>query len=138
MDSLLLIPQLKALAVFWSYVKKYAWIFFAAVAFVFGYMLFKRSNVVDLADQIENIRRRHEEELSAIRAANEEQTRQRIENEKKLQQALSLLDESYKAKLRDIDTEKRKEIDKILVESGDNPQELAELLAKKLDLQVKM
>jgi hydroxylamine reductase (hybrid-cluster protein) len=138
MESLLLIPQVKAVVVLWSYVKKYAWIAFAILAFVFGYMLFKRSSVTDLAEQLDNIRRRHEEELSAIRAANEEQTRQRIENEKKLQQALSLLDESYKAKLRDIDSDKRKEIENILRESGDDPQELAELLAKKLDLQVKM
>lgn len=137
MESLLLIPQVKALVVIWSYVKKYAWIFFAVVAFAFGYLLFKRTAPSDLAEQLDSIRRRHEEELNAIRAANEEQNRQRIENEKKLQQALSLLDESYKAKLRDIDDEKRKEIDKILSDHGDDPQELAELLAKKLDFQVK-
>lgn len=135
--TLTVIPQVQALLIAWSYVKKYAWLFFAILAGVLAFILLRRGDPTDLAKQIEAINKRHAEEIKAIQEADEERLRAHKENEKRLEQALALLDERYKQQLADLDKQKRAEIEKILSETGGDPQALAEALAKQLDLQVK-
>ncbi len=131
------IPQVQALLIAWAYVKKYAWIFFAVVAGVLAFVLLRKGDPTDLAQQIEAINKRHADEIKTIQDADAKQLADHAANEKKLQEALALLDERYKQQLNDLDEQKRAEVAKILAESGNDPQALAEALAKQLDLQVK-
>jgi hypothetical protein len=130
-------PQIKALQIAWMWIKQYAWIIFAVSTFVLGYMLFRSVTSEELTKQLDEIRKRYEEELRAIQEANSEQQRKRDENERRLQEALSLLDEKYRKQLADLDASKKVEIDRILSQNNGDPKSLAELLAKTLDLQVK-
>jgi hypothetical protein len=132
-----MIPQVQALQIAWSYVKKYVWIFFAVLAGVLALVLLRKGDPTDLTQQIEAINKRHADEIKAIQDADAQQLAAHEANEKKLQQALALLDERYKQQLSSLDEQKRAEVDKILSESGNDPQVLADALAKQLDLQVK-
>ncbi len=49
----------------WAWLKKYAWIIFAVLAGVLAIILFQRSPS-DLADQINEINKRHAEEIRKI------------------------------------------------------------------------
>lgn len=131
------IPQIQALLIAWAWVKKYAWILFAITSIVLVYVLFRKGTSSDISSAIEDIKRRHDEEIRAITEANSQRDAAHIENEKKLQQALRLLDEKYKKQLGELDNQKRIEVDKIIAESGNDPAALADALAKQLDLQVK-
>ena len=132
-----MIPQVQALQITWSYIKKYVWLFFAVLAGVLAFILLRKGDSTDLAQQIEAINKRHAEEIKAIQEADAARIRAHEENEKRLQQALALLDERYKHQLVALDEQKRVEINRILAESGSDPHALAEALAKQLDLQVK-
>ncbi len=132
-----MIPQVQALLIAWSYIKKYAWIFFAVISAILLFVLLRKGQPNELALQIEAIKKRHEEEIKAIQEADTKRLQDYEENQKKLQQALALLDEKYRKQIDNLDEQKKVEINKILLENGDNPKILAEMLAKQLDLQVK-
>ncbi len=126
---------LKGLQIAWEYVKKYAWIFFAVVAGVLAMVVF-RKGPTDMADQIDAINKRHEEEIARIRAADDARLKEHEENQKRLEEALKLLDERYRSALAGLDVEKKAEVDRILKEHGDDPAALAAELAAALGLQV--
>jgi hypothetical protein len=126
---------LQGLKVAWLFVKKYAWILFAVIAGILAIVVFRKSPT-DLADQIDAINKRHAEEIRKIREAEEERTREREQNQKRLEETLKVLDERYKRAIADLDTQKRAEVDRILKEHGDDPDALAEELANALGLQV--
>lgn len=125
----------QGLKVAWLFVKKYAWIIFAVLAGVLAIVLLRRTPT-DLADQIDAINKRHEEEIRKIREAEEQRLREREENQKRLEDTLRQLDERYKRAIADLDVQKREEVDRILREHGDDPDALAEELATVLGLQV--
>jgi hypothetical protein len=131
------IPQIQALLIAWAWIKKYAWILFAITSIVLVYVLFRKGTSSDISSAIEDIKKRHDEEIKAITDANLQRDVAYAANEKKLQQALKLLDEKYTKQLGDLDNQKRMEVDKIIAESGNDPSALADALAKQLDLQVK-
>jgi hypothetical protein len=130
-------PQLKVISIIWEYTKKYIWIVFAITTIVFGYMLFNKTPPSDLSSQLETMQKHHEEELKAIRDADAEQIKQLQQNELKLKKDLEVLDESYKTKLVELNSQKIQDANKILKDTGSDPKLLAEALAKALDLQVK-
>jgi hypothetical protein len=132
-----LIPQVQALLIAWTYVKKYSWILFAIVAGVLAFILLRQNDPFYLAQQIDAINKRHADEIKAIQDADAKQLAEHAANEKRLQDTLALLDKRYAQQLANLDQQKRAEIDKILSESGNDPQALAEALAKQLDLQIK-
>lgn len=121
----------------WSYVRRYAWFGFAVLSAVLAYLLFRRPDLDgSLTTQLEDIRRLHEEELRKIREADEELRKRHLDNERQLQRALELLDADHRRRLEELSLEKRGMIDKIVRDHGDDPRELAELLAKTLDLTI--
>ncbi len=126
---------IQGLKIAWEYVKKYAWIAFAVVAGVLA-MVLLRKGPTDMADQIEAINKRHAEEIARIRAAEETRLQEHAENQKRLEDALKVLDERYRTAIAGLDTEKKAEVDRILKEHGDDPDALAAELAAALGLQV--
>ncbi len=135
--NLVAIPQVQALLVAWAYVKKYAWLFFAILAFVLGYLLLRKGSPADLSSTIDAINKQHADEIKAIQDANAKDIAAHEANEQKLQAALALLDQRYRDQLAALDQQKQDEINQIIATSGNDPQALADALAKQLDLQVK-
>ena len=129
-------PFLQALSVLWSYVRRYAWIAFAILSFTLAYILFKRPASADLAKQLEDIQRLHDEELQRIKDADASKLQQEQENQRKLEEALAFLDEQHRQALAKLDAEQKATIDEIVSKSGDDPSALAEQLAKQLGLSV--
>ena len=125
------------LPVAWSYAKRYAWLAFAVLSAVLAYVLLRRPDPGDLAKQLEEVNRLHDEELKRIQDAQAEHDRQRDEDQRKLEDALAKLDESHRQAIAALDDEKRKQVEQLLKEHGDDPAALADLLAKELGLQVR-
>lgn len=126
---------IQSLKIAWAFVKKYAWVFFAVLAGVLAIVVFRRSPG-DIADQINEINKRHEEEIRRIREADDLRLREREENQRKLEETLKQLDERYRRAIADLDSQKRQEIDRILQQHGNDPDALAKELADALGLQV--
>ena len=120
----------------WVTVKKYAWIFFACLAFAFAYMLYSKKNSSDLTDQILNIQRAHEEEIKKIREADSQLSKDKEDNFKKMQDTLAHLDEDKRAKYEQMDVEKKEKAAKLIEETAGDPRELAELLSKEFGLKL--
>lgn len=126
---------LQGLKVAWLVVKKWAWLLFAVVAGVLAMLLLRRSPT-DLADQLDDITRRHEEEIRKVKEAEELRTREREESQKRLDEALKALDDRYRKAISQLDQDKAAEVDRVLKEHGGDPAALAEELARVLGLQV--
>lgn len=117
------------LAVIWSYVKKY-WSYAALLlAVIFGYLLFKKEQI-DFADALKKIQEAHEEEIRKIQEAREEERRQHEANLKRLQDTLDAVQKQYDDAKKDLDTKKKKEIEDLVKQFGDNPDELAKKLSE--------
>lgn len=125
----------QGLKVAWAFVKKYAWIFFAVLAGVLGLVLFRRTPS-DIADQIDAINKRHEEEIKKIQDADNQHTKDLEENQKRLEDTLKQLDQRYRDAIAQLDDQKREEVDRILREHGNDPDALAKELSDVLGLQV--
>jgi len=126
---------LTGLQVAWTYIKKYAWIFFAVAAGILMMVLLQKSPT-DMADQISEINKRHAEEVARIRAAEETRLKEHEDNQKRLEDALKVLDSRYRDAIAHLDGEKQAEVDRILKEHGNDPDALAAELAAVLGLQV--
>lgn len=117
------------LLTFWAYVKKY-WSYAALVlAVVFGYFLFHKEQI-DFADQLKKIQDAHDAELKQIQAARDAEEKQHQENEKKLQAALDAVQKQYDDAKKDLDDKKKKEIEDLVKQYGDNPDVLAQKLSE--------
>lgn len=118
-----------ALLTFWAYVKKY-WSYVALVlAVIFGYLLFRREQV-DFADQLKKIQDAHDEELKKIQDARAQEEKQHEENEKKLQSALDAVQKQYDDAKKDLDAKKKKEIEDLVKQYGNDPTALAQKLSE--------
>jgi len=126
---------LQGLQVAWTYAKKYAWIVFAVIAGVLGMILFVKSPT-DMADQIDAINKRHADEIARIRAADDAQLKEHEANQRRLEDALKMLDDRYRVALSKLDVEKQAEVDRVLKEHEGDPAGLAAELAAVLGLQV--
>lgn len=127
--------MLSSLRIAWIYCKKYAWIGFAVLAAVLGYFLLRR-NLGDVSQIVGDVSKQHDEEIRRIREA-DEQRRQALEaNQKKMEEALKLLDEKHRLDIEQLDAEQRKEADRLVAEHGDDPRALAEALAQAFGLKV--
>ena len=124
-----------SLQVAWTYIKKYAWIVFAVAAGILMMVLLQKSPT-DMADQISEINKRHAEEVARIRAAEEARLKEHQDNQKRLEDALKVLDSRYRDAIAHLDSAKQVEVDRILKEHGNDPDALAAELAAVLGLQV--
>lgn len=111
-----------------AFMKKYWWVFLAIAGFIIYKLVFRQPGG-DIAQTLADIQKKHEEELRAIREADERRAKAYEENNRKLQERLSEIERQYAQAQQELDDKKRKELAKILDESRDNPDELAKRLA---------
>lgn len=115
------------LAIFWAYVKKYWQLITAVILFGIGFFWFNsRSN--SLADILEQNRKRHEEELDAIQKAHDKELKDKQIALEKMQETLAQIEKQYELAQKDLDAKKKKEIEQIIKDTQDDPEELARLL----------
>jgi TolA-binding protein len=112
----------------WAFCKKYWWVFTAIVGFILYKLVFK-SDIVDISETLNAIQQKHDEELKAIKEADETRRKAYEENGRKLQERLVEIERQYAEAQLQLDVKKRTELEKILQESHDDPEELAQKLS---------
>jgi len=100
-------------------------------------VLLRDTNVVTkLFDLLDNNRKRHDEEMSALKKAYEDELAKRDVAQKKLEQTLAQVEKQYEDSQKELDAEKRAEIKKIIQESHDDPNVLAQKLSESTGFKV--
>jgi Skp family chaperone for outer membrane proteins len=112
----------------YAWIKKYWQLLLLIVATVFGVLFFRRQEN-GFSSDLKAIRDAHEDELKRIQSARDEEKRQHIENQKRLESALATVQEQYDLAKKDLDQKKKREIEEIVSQYGDNPTELAKQLS---------
>lgn len=117
-----------ALKKFWLTCKKYWWVFAAIAGFIIFKLVFK-GDTADLSTTMKAIQQKHDEELKAIKEADETRRLAYEENNKKLQERLVDIERQYAEAQVQLGAKKRSELEKILKDSHDNPEELTQKLS---------
>lgn len=117
------------LTIIWSYLKKYWGIAALIIGTVFA-VLFLRNRTETFADQLKKIQDAHDAEIKQIQAARDEEQRQRLADEKRLQDALSAVQQQYDAANKDLDAKKKAEIAVLVKQYGNDPTALAQKLSE--------
>lgn len=117
-----------ALKKFWLACKKYWWIFASIAGFIIFKLVFK-GDAADLSATLKSIQKKHEDELRAIKAADETRRAAYEENSRKLQNRLVEIERQYEEAQLQLDAKKRSELEKILKDTHNNPDELAQKLS---------
>lgn len=120
---------MRILLIIWSFIKKY-WELFLLLTGAFVTLFLLRQQKVSFMDDMKRIQDAHDEEVKRINAARDEERRQRIENERKLNNALQVVQAQYDAAKRELDDKKKKEVEQLVKEFGDRPEELARKLSE--------
>lgn len=120
---------MRILTIIWSFIKKY-WELFLLVAGALAAMFLLQRQKESFLDDVKRIQDAHDEEVKKINAARDEERRQRIENEKRLSAALTAIQAQYDAAKMELDSKKKKEVEQLVKDFGDNPEELAKKLSQ--------
>jgi len=117
------------LKVFLAYLKKYWLVAVAIIGFiVFELLMQRRSD--GLAKTLEEIEKRHDEEIKAIKGAHDVEEQQHEKNVQQLQNRLAEIERQYNVAEQKLDDKKREEIKQILSDTDGNPDELAKKLSE--------
>ncbi len=114
----------------WSYVKKFWGIVALVAGVIVAFFLLRRRDATTFTDQLKKIQDAHDEEIRAIALAREEEQQQRLINEKRLQDALEAVQLQYNEAKKNLDSKKKKEIEDLVKEHGDDPEALARKLSE--------
>jgi len=100
----------------------------ASGAFVVGLLLLRKDRS-GLLKQLEEIRTAHEKEIKQINAIREAERLKNEEDLFKLQKRLAEVQKQYDEAKIELDKKKKKEIEDLITQFGDDPVELAERLS---------
>jgi len=112
----------------WAFTKKYWQLALLILGAVAGVLLFRKQDT-NFADDLKKIQDAHQTELRQIEAARAEEQHQHLVNEKRLQDSLEAVQAQYDSAKKDLDDKKKREIEDIVKQYGDNPTELARQLS---------
>lgn len=119
----------------WTYIKKY-WAVFAAIAGFILFRMWQNQQQTDLAKMLDDINKKHAQELADIQKAHDVEDQQRAANEAKMEAQMAAIEKQYEAAQQQLDAEKRVEIQQILASTKDDPVALAKKLADATGFQV--
>lgn len=111
------------------YVKKYWKIAVLIFSLIIGYVLFRRRES-DFTKRLNDINSAHAKEIEKFESARREEKKRLEENERRLKETLEEVKKAYEAAKLELSKKKEKEIEKIVKEHGDDPDELAEILSE--------
>ena len=113
----------------WAYIKKY-WELFMFILGAFVYVVLYRKQKETFVDDLKKLQDAHEEELRKINKAREDERSKLEENEKRLRAALDAVQKQYDDARKELDERKKKEIESLVSQYGDKPDELAKKLSE--------
>ena len=113
----------------WLAVKKYWKLIALVLGAIVGLFLF-RGRITSFADDYKKVKDVHEEEIKKIEEAHEEERVRKQQAAEKLEKTLKVVEEEYAANTEKLDRKKKKEVETLVKEHGDDPNKLAEELAK--------
>ena len=111
------------------YIKKYWWVGAAIAGFILFEVIFRTKASSDLASTLEAIQKRHDEELNAIKGADEARRKAYEENNRILQMRLAEIERQAAEAQVQLDSKKRSELEKILKDTNNDPDALAQKLS---------
>lgn len=123
------------LKIVWAGIKKHWKILLLVIGGIFG-VIFLTSRKTSLVEDLNKVRDAHEREVQEIEAARAEEVKRNQENKEKLDATLKHVEEQYKQEKIDLDAQKKKEIENIVKEHGDDPVALAKVLSDATGLKI--
>ena len=112
----------------WIFVKNYSKIIFFIVLGVIGIVMLRKKHY-DFLDELEDLRESHKEEIQKIDAEREKERKANKENEERLKVALDAVRFQYEESKSVLTIKKEKEVQKLVKQYGENPDELAKQLS---------
>lgn len=116
------------LAKFLILVKKYWQIGLLILGVVIGAFVFKKTDD-SFADKFKKIQDAHDEELKKIEEAHVQERHEHEINVKKLQDTLDVIQKQYNSAKKDLDDNKKKEIEEIVKKYHNDPDSLTKRLS---------
>ena len=113
----------------WAFIKKHWQLILLVIIVIAGAYAYRRREV-DFIDDYRKIQDAHAQEIRKIQAAQDEERHRLEENQKHLQAALDAVKKQYDEAQKELDDRKKKEVDQIVHDYGNNPDELAKKLAE--------
>ena len=120
------------LKITWAYLTKYFFLVTLVVGFGIGILLMfvsGKSSAADWQKKIDDLQKKHEEEVNQIRAEEEKKNKELIDHYEKTMQDIQ---RQYDEKQKQLEDDKKQEIQDIIVQYGKDPvkvsQELSDLL----------
>lgn len=121
----------------WAFIKKY-WGIFAIVAIAVIGLFILRDPRLDLMKRIKQLQEAHDDEIRRIDAIREAERAKNDANEKRLSDALKVVQEKYENDKQELSAKKKAEIVEIVREYGDDVDELAKQLSEATGFEIVM
>ncbi len=119
----------------WAWCKKYWQLLLGAAIPVVIYLLSRNSDHLD--EVLDRVRKDHEKELDVINRSHEQELRDRDEAVKRFQESLAEVERQHREAQVELDSKKKRQIEKILKESADNPEEITRRISELTGIQVR-
>lgn len=117
------------LSIILTYIKKYRELFLILLG-AFVYVMLYRRQKASFVDDIKKINDAHQEEIKKINDARLQERARLEENERVLRATLDAVQRQYDDAKKELDVKKKKEIESLVNQFGDKPDELAKKLSE--------
>ena len=118
----------------WAWCKKYWQILLGAAVPVIIYLLSRNSDHLD--EVLDRVRKDHEKELDIINSSHEQELKDRDEAVKRYQESLAEVERQHAEAQVELDSKKRKKIEKIIKENADNPEEITKRISELTGIEI--
>jgi len=110
-------------------IRTYWQLIFIVLGSIAGFFLFRKQEV-GFNDTVNKLLKNHSEEIDKINKIREEEKQQHLENEKKLKETLDVIQTQYDIAKKELDDKKKKQIEEIVKQYGNDPVKLAKQLSE--------
>ena len=112
----------------WAWCKKYWQLLVGMVIPLIIWLLSRDSGKLD--EVLEKTKEAHKKEVDAIEKSHQEEIQKREEALRKYKEALSEVEKKYKDANKELTSKKRKEVEKVLKENSEDPDEITRRLSE--------
>lgn len=113
----------------WAFLKTHWYLVFIGVAAIVA-LLLKKKDLVDWKKFLKASRDSHEKEIKAIDAAHKQEIADREAAFRRMEEARAKVQAEFDRNQRELDEQKKKEVERILKKTKDDPEAMAKELEK--------
>jgi len=113
----------------WAWIKKYWYVPALAIYTLVMWIFFRKGGAASEVLKIQG--ESHKAQIRAINDAHKEELEKKDAALKQYNDVISSMEKEYKRDKKTLDNKKKKEVKKIVEEHGDNPAELAKIVAER-------